>query len=100
MPEEYNMKRMDTVYMAGFQDQFAITVFQRTYSTAEIEKTLFDGQVVEFPTKEEELPRIDILVVHGEMFELKDERPACPAIELNENSPLFDLISPFSKCLS
>jgi hypothetical protein len=78
--------------MAILQDQFKLTVFQQTYSTAEIEKNLFDGQAIELPKQEEELPRMDILVVHGEMYELKDERPACPAIELDENSPLFDLI--------
>jgi len=74
------------------QGQFTFTTFQQTYSTAEIERTLFDGPAIELPKQEEEPPRMDIMVVHGEMYELRDERPACPAIELDENSPLFDLI--------
>jgi hypothetical protein len=88
----YNMSEMNEINVGKSGGEFCLTTFQMTFSTADIERNIFFEQEKELISPEVSGRKIDILVVNDEMFELRDESPPCPAIGMDSQSPLFDLI--------
>lgn len=67
---------------------------QLSYSTADIEKTIFHQPEFSPVTPQQPLGDVTILVVHGEMYALEGGPFPQPAVPLTEESGLFRIINP------
>jgi len=67
------------------------TSLQLSYSTADIERGIFYGTESAPLESSQSLENATLLVVHGEMFVLKEEPIPQPAVVFTEESGLFRL---------
>lgn len=67
---------------------------QLSYSTAEVEKTIFFAPEFAPEGTPKHLVGPPLIVVHGEFFKLEEGNYPQPAIPLTEESGLFRLIGP------
>lgn len=65
---------------------------QLSYSTADIEKSIFYAPEYTIMSPSEPLGKATILVVHGEMFSLEEAPAPVPSVPLTEQSGLFRII--------
>lgn len=73
-------------------DELQLTQIQLSYSTADIEKTIFfTPQYTPIPSREA-IENATILIVHGDMFVLQEESFPQPSVPLTEQSGLFRII--------
>lgn len=72
--------------------QIQFVYSQLSYSTVDIEKSVFFDEKFAPVKQEQELEKTTIVVVNGEVYELKDEPYPSPAVPLTEEAGIFRIM--------
>lgn len=88
----YNMDIMNLNRETTNIGQPGFTTFLLSYSTADIEKNIFFGEIQEQRDPYASVGRITIRVVHGEIYELSDQAIPVSANPLSDQSAIFSFI--------